>query len=329
MIKVHRGAALLTAMLTVALVATLASAALWQQWRSLEIETAERARMQSQWILNGALDWARLILREDGRSSGAGGSPGVDHLAEPWAVPLEEARLSTFLASSGSNNDALDTSTTLSQTFLSGDITDLQSRMNVRNLVDKTGKVSQPALEAFTRLFVKLQLPVGELSLLAENLRFALDTSKENGNAGLAPLLPQHVNQLVWLGLSAKSVAILSPYITLLPVATPVNVNTADVTVLAAAIARTDPAQAQRLVTLRETRHFRTTKEVATALGVQEGSLEGDQLAVESQFFEIHGQLRQDKIMVQQQSVVQRKSLNVEVLWTTRGPRWSTTSPLQ
>ena len=36
----QRGAALLTAMLTVALVATLASAALWQQWRQVEIEIA-------------------------------------------------------------------------------------------------------------------------------------------------------------------------------------------------------------------------------------------------------------------------------------------------
>ena len=44
----HTGAALLTAMLTVALVATLASAALWQQWRGLEIETAERARLSVQ-----------------------------------------------------------------------------------------------------------------------------------------------------------------------------------------------------------------------------------------------------------------------------------------
>lgn len=328
MIRADRGAALLTAMLTVALVATLASTALWQQWRSLEIESAERARMQSQWILNGALDWARLILREDGRSSGAAGPPGVDHLAEPWAVPLEEARLSTFLASSGSNNDALDTSTILSQTFLSGDITDLQSRLNVRNLVE-SGKVSPPALEAFTRLFAKLQIPAAELALLAENLRFALDTSKDNGNAGLAPLMPQRVSQLVWLGLSAKSVALLSPYITLLPQPTPVNVNTADVTVLAAAIPRIDPAQAQRLVTLRETRHFRAVPEVATALGISEESVTGAQLAVGSEFFEIHGQLRQEKIIVQQQSVVHRKGLDVQVLWTTRGPRWATTSPLQ
>ena len=316
------GAALLTAMLTVALVATLASAALWQQWRGLEIETAERARLQSQWILNGALDWARLILREDARAGGA------DHLAEPWAVPLEEARLSTFLASSNSPVDALDTSTTLSQTFLSGDISDLQSRMNVRNLVDGS-KVSDVALAAFSRLFNKLQLPAAELALLAENLRFALDTSPDNRNGGLAPLMPQRVSQLVWLGLSAKSVAILSPYITLLPVPTPVNLNTANATVLAAVIPRVDPAKAQRLVALRDGRHFRALSDVATALGEPQDVLTEAQHSVSSQFFEIHGQLRLDKVVVQQHSVVQRQGLDVKALWTDRGPRWATATPLQ
>ena len=68
------GAALLAAMLTVALVASMAAAALWQQWRSVEVEAAERGRVQSLWVLTGALDWARLILREDARSGGA------DHL---------------------------------------------------------------------------------------------------------------------------------------------------------------------------------------------------------------------------------------------------------
>ena len=57
-----RGAALLTAMLTVTLVASLAAAALWQQWRSVEVEAAERARSQSLWVLTGALDWARPTL---------------------------------------------------------------------------------------------------------------------------------------------------------------------------------------------------------------------------------------------------------------------------
>ena len=118
------GAALLSAMLTVTLVATFASAALWQQFRSLQVETAERSRLQSSLILTGALDWARLILREDARTGGA------DHLAEPWAVPLEEARLSSFLAVDGAAADPD------REAFLSGSITDMQGRLNVANLIE-------------------------------------------------------------------------------------------------------------------------------------------------------------------------------------------------
>src|ERR1035438_1823437 len=78
------GAALLTAMVIVALIATLATSMIWQQWRAVQVEAAERSRVQSAWILSGALDWARLILREDARNG------GTDDLGEPWAVPLAE-----------------------------------------------------------------------------------------------------------------------------------------------------------------------------------------------------------------------------------------------
>ncbi len=76
------GAALLLAMILVTLVATLAAGMVWQQTRAVQVEAAGRAQAQAEWILNGALDWARLILREDARSGGA------DHLGEPWATPL-------------------------------------------------------------------------------------------------------------------------------------------------------------------------------------------------------------------------------------------------
>jgi general secretion pathway protein K len=101
-------------MLTVVLVATLASAMLWQQWRGVEVETAQRGRVQAAWILVGALDWARLILREDARRGGA------DHLAEPWAVPLAPARLATFLAAQGGQSLVTDGLAGEEEAFLSG-----------------------------------------------------------------------------------------------------------------------------------------------------------------------------------------------------------------
>ena len=144
-----RGAAILAAMLTVTLVATFAAAAMWQQWRGVEVEAAERSRAQSAWVLTGALDWSRLILREDARSGGA------DHLAEPWAVPLQEARLSTFLAADRSAGTDSDTE----NAFLSGQIIDLQSLLNVNNLLE-SGRISEPGLRSFARLFELLGLPL-------------------------------------------------------------------------------------------------------------------------------------------------------------------------
>jgi general secretion pathway protein K len=43
--RTQRGAALLTAMIIVTLVATLAAAMVWQQWRAVQVEVAERARL--------------------------------------------------------------------------------------------------------------------------------------------------------------------------------------------------------------------------------------------------------------------------------------------
>ena len=305
------GAALLTAMLTVALVASLASGALWQQWRSVEVEAAERARVQSLWLLTGALDWARLILREDARSGGA------DYLSEPWAVPLEEARLSTFLAADKKSDP--DDEASASQTFLSGLITDLQSRLNVTNLVESDGKVSEPSLKAFAKLFELLGLPPGELQVLVENLRLALDTSPENAASQQAPLLPQRIEHLVWLGLSPPSLAVLRPYITLLPVRTPVNLNTASATVLSACIPSLEMGQAQRLMNTRQANHFKTLAEVTAQLGQTAVPLNESQHSVNSRFFEVQGRLRLDQAVVEEHSVVQRDGLEVKTLWRDRG----------
>jgi general secretion pathway protein K len=300
------GAALLAAMLTVTLVASLAAASLWQQWRSIEVESAERSRLQSLWVLTGALDWARLILREDARSGGA------DHLAEPWAIPLEEARMSTFL--SADKTTSADLEDAMLQAYLSGRISDMQARMNVRNLVDGT-KVSEPALKAFARLFDQLGLPPAELTVLANNLLLALDSSASAAANDIAPLLPQRVNQLVWLGLSPRSLEVLRPHITLLPVRTAININTASAIVLYANTPLLDLAQAQQLVSARQVSHFRTLADASKILGDGPAQFNEAQHSVNSRFFEVRGRLRLDQSVVEELSVVQRDGMDVKTLW--------------
>ena len=306
----NRGAALLTAMLTVALVATFAAAALWQQWRSIEVETAERARVQAAWILTGALDWARLLLREDHFGAGLN---RPDHLGEPWAVPLEEARLSSFLAADRDNT--ADTGPEVMEAFLSGRIIDLQSRLNVSKLV-QNGKLSDDDFDSFARLFELLGLPPAELDSLAENLRFASDRSESNRSSPQAPLLPQTVEQLVWLGLSPQTVAVLQPYITVLQSAnTTVNLNTASAEVIFAAVPDLTMAEAQQLVAARERSHFRRVSDASQLLnGGPSRMPEGQGVGVASSFFEIHARLRLDQLIVEERSLVQRSGLEVAVL---------------
>lgn len=307
----QRGAALLMAMLTVTLVATFAAASLWQQWRSVEVETAERARVQSTWVLCGALDWARLILREDARSN----LNGPDHLAEPWAVPLQESRLSTFLAAD--RNNTAGNPDDAPEAFLSGQIIDLQSRMNVSNLI-AGGKVSEPAMQAFQRLFELLNLPQQELATMAENLRRATVTSGAGDADNATPLLPQRVEQLSWLGLSPRTLQLLQSYVTVLPEATPVNLNTASAEVIAASIPGLDLADAQRLLAARARSHLRNLGDAATLLNLPAGRLNESGHDIKSRFFEVQGRLRLDQTTVGERSLVQRKDLEVTTRWRER-----------
>ena len=296
-------------MLTVALVASLAAGSMWQQWRSIEIESAQRGRAQAGWILIGALDWGRLILREDVRTS------AFDHLAEPWAVPLEEAKLATFFAADGSSTDDKD----IIQAYLSGRITDMQSRLNLRNLVDN-GKTSVVALRQFGKLFDLLGLPEAELARFAENLRFAMDTSVENQNTKRAALLPQRYAQLGWLGLSPQTLTALQNFVTWLPERTPVNLNTAPAEVIYASIAEDDMALARRLVTARSLSHFKTLAEAETMLRDVPGQLSEGQHSVASRYFEIQGQLRLDDLLVRERSLVVRDNFEVKTVWRERMP---------
>jgi general secretion pathway protein K len=300
----QRGAALLMAMLTVALVATFASAALWQQSRSIEVERAERSHAASSWVLVGALDWARLLLREDARAG------NVDHLAEPWAIPLQEARLSTFLAAD--KGGATDVETQAPEAFLSGQITDMQSFLNVRNLLD-ANRISDSGLHAFARLFDVLGLPPSELTLLAENLRLAADPIAQF--APTTPLMPQKVDDLAWLGLSRPTIATLKPYITLLPVRTPINLNTASAQVIYASIDGLNLAEVQRLVADRERTPFLSLGDATKLLPGHEAALQGTQdLSVASRYFGIRARLRFDQDIVEEQSVVERSAQVVKVL---------------
>jgi general secretion pathway protein K len=313
--RLSRGAALLAAMLTLTLVASLAAGAAWQQWRGVETERAERERGQAAWMLIGALDWARLILRADTRTG------GPDYLGEPWSLPIKESRITSFLAADASSAVLL-ADQAIDNVFLSGHIDDAQARLNIRNLIDAGGSVSPVALAAFEKLFDLQGLNRTELEVMKENYRFAADNSPSNLSGALAPLPPQRLDEITLLGLSSASLERLRPFIIWLPEITRVNVNTASVEVLYASVPGLDLDGARKIVAARQKQPFRTLTEVTNVVPALAGQF-GTDHSVMSEFFEITGQLRfadgKQSMVVTERSLVERKALNTRVLWRERG----------
>lgn len=300
----QHGAAILTAMIIVALVATLSAAMVWQQWRAVQVEVAERARLQAGWILSGALDWAKLILREDAKSGGA------DHLGEPWAVPLAEARLSTFLAADKNNTDDGP------EAFLSGSIIDAQSRFNLRNLIDGNGKVSPPAVTALQQLFKAIDVSPALADRIAIGMEDAIaPAASPTGGSPNAPLLPRSVAQLTWLGVDPDSIQRMSTYVVLLPVPTPINVNTASPEVLVAAVAGLDRGTAQRIVNHRQRSPFKSINEFQEQLPqALQQQVSPNQVNTTTNFFEVRGRLRLADRVLEESSLVERTGNTIVTL---------------
>ena len=314
------GAALLLAMLILTFVATLAASMVWQQWRAIQVEGAERARTQSAWILSGALDWARLILREDARTGGA------DHLGEPWAVPLAEARLSSFLAADRDNNSAAEDDSI--EAFLSGSITDAQTRWNLRRLIDAEGKIAPAQLRVLQRLCEQAGVPGDTAERIALGLRKAwapaaapaAGAGAGAGSDGGTPLAPRSVAELTWLGIDDDTVRRIEPWVIVLSGAdVRVNVNTAPAEVIAAAVDGMSLGSAQRLVLERQRAPLR---DLSTAPAREyfpadpQTNLDG--VGVSSRYFIVQGRLRLGERVLEERSLVERRQLDIVVLHRER-----------
>lgn len=296
-----RGAALLVALVLLTVVATLASGMVWQQWRAVAVEAAERSRVQSAWLLHSGLDYARLILREDLRAelrAGRGTS-----MADSWATPLQETRLATMLAIDRDNNAASDTDI---QAFLSGGISDAQSRYNLLHLVAE-GKVVTAQVEVLSRLCASAGLPTDVAGRLADKLAAAM-----RGGDSQAPLMPHSLDDLVWLGLDQTTIDRLTPLVVLLPEPTPLNLNTASREVLAAVVPNLDLGTADRLVQARNRAAFTKLDDATAVLG---GAVTWptDAVDVRSSYFEVLGRMRLEDRVLGERYLVQRRAAGLEV----------------
>lgn len=288
----QRGAAVVMAMLVVAIAAMMVTGVFQRQ--SIMVRTLENtvAASQVHWLMAGAVDWVRVILREDARAS------GTDHLAEPWAVPLAQTRL---------NDDERDPA------WLSGMIEDAQSRINLRNLVGAEDPVEQEIA-----VLARLLAIVGENERLAAPIaqQVQLRFSGENGALPGAQVLPATIDDIEFASPRLRAaVAKLKPYLTVLPVPTPVNANTATAEVLAARFTNLSLADARRLVASRDRATFKDIADVMSRLGDVSMTTESGTVAVASRFFVLEGSVEYRKAKLHQLALLRREAGRVDIVW--------------
>ncbi len=242
--KRQRGVAIVLAMGVVALAAIAAAAIMVSQstWaRQVELTTDH---IQARSVLLAGADWARAILADDRRVS------NVDYLGEPWALKLPPLPVE--------NGELL------------GRIEDQQGKFNLNNVVTQ-GKVNVVQLAHFSNLLATLGLPAELADALADWIDADNQPQPRDGAedayyltldppylAANQPLVDVEELSLV-RGFDDNVRARLRPYVSALPTATPVNVNTAPAEVIAAVIDGLDLGGAQLLVAQRDRAYFRST----------------------------------------------------------------------
>jgi general secretion pathway protein K len=177
---------------------------------------------------------------------------------------------------------------------------------------------------ALQRLADLAGAPADTAARIAEGLRLSQLPPEEAGAAG-APLRPAQVDDLRWLGIDAATLARLSPWIELLPLATPVNANTAPREVLLAAVDNIDLGTAERLVLARQRKPFDTLADVQALLPA-DAKVEGARIGVSSAWFLVSGRLRLEERVLEERSLLQRDGDRVLV---RRRERHSFTAPTQ
>jgi general secretion pathway protein K len=250
----QRGLALVTAVLIVALVATLAaSIALGQQiWLRQAQNFNDRA--QADKVAEGGYQWALQTLEDDAKNHAQ-----TDDKSEDWAkkiaVPVEGGAVA-------------------------GNITDAQGRFNLNNLA-RNGTPSAADIGIFGRLLQALSLNSTQLTDSLVDWMDADSEPRPNGaediyylslqppyRAANQPL--QSVDELRLVrGFDAQTVEKLRPFVIALPVPTPVNINTAEPEVLSALFNALPLSTAKQLTAERDKNRnpFHSNDELAARAG--------------------------------------------------------------
>lgn len=292
----QQGVALVTALLVVALVTIVAVAMTTRQQldihRTANIINGEQAYVYAL----GGESWVKSILWRDSRDS------TVDSLHELWASPLPP------LPISGGT--------------LKGNIEDLQSRFNLNNLV-QNGQVSLEDVRFFQRLLRVLELPATLVDVVVDWLDSDMEARGAEDEVYLAKTPAYRASNFLFsspseirllAGVDRDIFHKLLPYVSTLPVPTPINVNTAPLPVLMALADGLSENDALMLIAARNEKPFQSLQDFFVQDALAGLILNNSSISVSSAFFMMTVQVEIDRSRVLLSSVLQRKSNQVSVI---------------
>ncbi len=334
----QQGVAIITALLLTTLAVTIVASLFWQQQVQVRSMENQRLHLQTKWILRGALDWARLVLRQDGFDNSQ-----YTTLTAVWNTPLAETRLDQYIERERVEGEVFDAT-------LSGRIIDACSRYNLANL--SIGRQMQPAqVRVYRRLLVALQID----PVLAERTAKAVASSAPpppvplpgagaGGGAGAgdanptgpgdanptgtgqvspagsggtpattvaasgteAPIALERLEDLLSIpGYTQQIVDKLRDFVIVLPEQTKVNVNTAPPEVLAALVEGMSVSEANALVARRTQAYWRQESDFKAQLFGKEAA--DGTYDVKSTYFLVLSRIRLDRAALDAEALVNRK----------------------
>ncbi len=269
----QRGVALITALLVVA-TATAAAVAMAAR-QQLDIRRTGNLLHGTQAIAytEAAESWAVVVLKRDTRNS------QIDSLDEDWAVALP----ATLVEGGG----------------ISGRLIDLQGFFNLNSLVDGVGQADEEAITRYKTLLRNLGIDEGLADPLVDwidgdiNVRFP-DGAEDQTYLLLKPAyrtanrLMADVSELRLVqGYTPEVIRKLLPYVVALPMATPINVNTAPAEVLRTLDANMTLSVAEGLVAEREQGPFATVADFQNHPALQGSQFNPNAASVSTQWFRL------------------------------------------
>ena len=287
----NKGVALVTALLVVSLAATAALTLSTRQQFDIR-RTANLINGDQAWLYaKGAEAWSMAILMRDLEDN------TTDSLQDTWAQTLPPIELPGG--------------------FMTGEIEDLHSRLNLNNLV-QNDKSDPLTFTRFQRLLSVLELEPELAQAVVDWLDPNIDALTPDGAEddyylGLEyPYLAANrklvsVSELRLIkGFDQKTYERLRPYVTALPDRTAINVNTAPAEVLACLGKDISLELAAEFIAEREEEPFEKVEDFTGNELFKDNAIEIKDLSVTSQYFMLHNNTQIDRAHARLDSLIYR-----------------------